>query len=240
MSYNTFTPIVTNGLVLYLDAANTKSYPGSGTSWLDLSKNGNNGTLVGGPTFSSDGGGSIVFDGNDDYVGWNTFAAVKQQNWSSITMETAFKLVSYVGGTSGRQYIFDNRDVAASEGAVSLFHDSSVTPLGLKLYYNTVGASYEEPLITTIPLNSLIFYQVVFDKTTSTNNIKHFVNGVNVLTRSVTVTQNTAGSGRVWMGRWSGGGYQWNGNIYSYRIYNRKLTDLEILQNYNATKFRFQ
>ena len=237
--------IVKDGLILDLDAGKLDSYNRLGTTWNDISGNGNNGTLT---NFSSpspqtiwngDNGGSIIFDGTNDYVGWNTFSAVKQQNWSSITMETTFKLVSYVGGTSGRQYIFDNRDVAASEGAVSLFHDSSVTPLGLKLYYNTVGASYEEPLITTIPLNSLIFYQVVFDKTTSTNNIKHFVNGVNVLTRSVTVTQNTAGSGRVWMGRWSGGGYQWNGNIYSYRIYNRKLTDSEITQNYNALKGRY-
>jgi hypothetical protein len=60
--------IVTDGLVLYLDAANQKSYPGTGTTWNDLSGNGNNGTLVNGPTFNSDNNGSIVFDGVDDYV----------------------------------------------------------------------------------------------------------------------------------------------------------------------------
>ena len=60
--------IVRNGLVLYLDAANPKSYPGSGTTWKDLSGNGNNGTLVNGPTFNSANGGSIVFDGTNDYV----------------------------------------------------------------------------------------------------------------------------------------------------------------------------
>ena len=59
------TDIVTNGLVLFLDANNTNSYPGSGTSWYDLSGNGNTGTLTNGPTFSSVNGGTIVFDGID-------------------------------------------------------------------------------------------------------------------------------------------------------------------------------
>lgn len=60
--------IVTNGLVLALDAAKKDSYPGSGTVWRDISGNGNNGTLTNGPTFNSGNGGSIVFDGVDDYV----------------------------------------------------------------------------------------------------------------------------------------------------------------------------
>ncbi len=60
--------IVTNGLVLCLDAASRKSYPGTGNVWRDLSGNGNNGTLTNGPTFSSANGGSIVFDGIYDPV----------------------------------------------------------------------------------------------------------------------------------------------------------------------------
>ena len=60
--------IVKDGLVLHLDAANYKSYPGSGTTWSDLSGNGNNGTLTNGPTFDSGNRGSIVFDGSNDFV----------------------------------------------------------------------------------------------------------------------------------------------------------------------------
>ena len=60
--------IVTDGLVLCLDAANKRSYPGTGTTWTDRSANGNNGTLTNGPTFDSANGGSIVFDGTNDYV----------------------------------------------------------------------------------------------------------------------------------------------------------------------------
>ena len=59
--------IIDDGLVLYLDAANTKSYPGSGTTWTDLSGNGNNGTLENGVGYNSGNGGSLVFDGVDDY-----------------------------------------------------------------------------------------------------------------------------------------------------------------------------
>ena len=60
--------IITDSLILCLDAANTKSYPGSGATWTDLSGNGNNVTLTNGPTYSSVDGGSIVFDGTNDYA----------------------------------------------------------------------------------------------------------------------------------------------------------------------------
>jgi hypothetical protein len=68
MGFNYSPKIVTDGLVLYLDAANSKSYPGSGTTWGDLSRGGNNGTLVNGPTFSSANGGSLVFNGTNQYA----------------------------------------------------------------------------------------------------------------------------------------------------------------------------
>ena len=61
-----FPSIVTNGLVLCLDAGNQLSYPGTGTTWNDLSRNGNDGTLTNGPVFNS--GGSMVFDGVNDYI----------------------------------------------------------------------------------------------------------------------------------------------------------------------------
>ena len=65
-------PIITNGLVLCLDAADRNSYPGSGTTWTDLSGRGNNGTLQNGVGYSGDNGGSLSFDGVDDYVSIGT------------------------------------------------------------------------------------------------------------------------------------------------------------------------
>ena len=63
-----FPSIITSGLVLHLDAGNAASYPGTGTTWTDLSGNSRNGTLTDGPTYSSANGGSIVFDGTNDFV----------------------------------------------------------------------------------------------------------------------------------------------------------------------------
>jgi hypothetical protein len=80
--------IVTDGLVLALDAGSKKSYAGSGTTWKDLSGNGNNGTLVNGPTFNSANGGSIVFDGVDDYV---LLPNIVENSNSSTTIEVIMK-----------------------------------------------------------------------------------------------------------------------------------------------------
>ena len=68
MSFSYSPKVVTDGLVLYLDAANPKSYVSGSTAWNDVSRGGNNGTLTNGPTFNSANGGSIVFDGVNDYV----------------------------------------------------------------------------------------------------------------------------------------------------------------------------
>ena len=67
MAFSYSPKIVTDGLVFAVDAANKKSYPGSGTTWTDLAGS-NDGTLTNGPTFDSGNGGSIVFDGSDDYI----------------------------------------------------------------------------------------------------------------------------------------------------------------------------
>ena len=85
MSFN-YSPKIVNdsSLVLYLDAANNRSYPGSGTNWNDISKGANTVTLVNGPTFNTSKGGNIVFDGADDYCSTNlvkTFTNMTIQAW---------------------------------------------------------------------------------------------------------------------------------------------------------------
>ena len=100
MAFNFSPKIVTNGLVLALDAANTKSYPGSGTVWSDLTPNGNNGALTNGPTFNSANGGSIVFDGTNDYLqGVST-----NYKWATSTGETTFLLVRFDGAYTDESF----------------------------------------------------------------------------------------------------------------------------------------
>ena len=87
--------IVTDGLALCLDAANSKSYPGSGSTWTDLSGNGNNATLTNGPTYSSANGGSIVFDGVNDYVAPTGLTnALWQGNWT-VSFWVNFDIINY-------------------------------------------------------------------------------------------------------------------------------------------------
>ena len=78
--------IVSSGLVLHLDAGNASSYPGSGTTWTDLSGSGNNGTLVNGPTYSSANGGSLSFDGVNDYVSVSNTSQLRPSTELSIGM----------------------------------------------------------------------------------------------------------------------------------------------------------
>ena len=78
--------IVTDGLVLCLDAGDGKSYSGSGTTWYDRSGNGNNGILVNGPTFDSNNRGAIVFDGVNDHVSIPNSSSLQLSNNQSFTI----------------------------------------------------------------------------------------------------------------------------------------------------------
>jgi len=89
--------IVTSNVVLALDAADRNSYPGSGTLWKDLSGNRNHGTLVNGPTFSDSNGGSIVFDGVDDYINLNAGNAIN--NWNPDGTDPALSYISYTSAS---------------------------------------------------------------------------------------------------------------------------------------------
>ena len=100
VSYNS--SIVTNGLVLCLDAGNPRSYPGSGTAWYDVSGNNKTGTLVNGPSYNSSNGGSFVFDGVDDYVNVNNF------NVSHGTSNFTYSCWAYLSGKPSLGTIFEN------------------------------------------------------------------------------------------------------------------------------------
>ena len=97
--------IIVDGLILHLDAGNSSSYSGSGTTWTDLSGEGNNGTLVNGTSYTSDDGGSLVFDGTNDYV---NLGAV-QINTAAGTIGMWIKLDSTVGRFFGRGGNFESR-----------------------------------------------------------------------------------------------------------------------------------
>ena len=101
--------IVTDGLVLCLDSANTKSYGGSGTTWTDVSGSGNNGTLYNGPTHTSGADGYFTFDGSNDYSQLSDTLAPSTGSFSGFFWYQ-------ITGTSGRGGLFERRQGSPYNG----------------------------------------------------------------------------------------------------------------------------
>jgi hypothetical protein len=209
--------IVTDGLVLALDAGNVKSYPGSGITWLDKSGRGNNGTLTNGPTFNSGSLGSIVFDGTDDGVNLpniNTSDGKTYLIWVKNTSTSGLRL-AYAHRDPDRVYLgVNNTDVYLRVGS-----DSS--------YISGVTLTVNLWFLLGIRINSITEYE-------------GFVNGISLGTRTTTLDSSTGtGLGAYYNNTDQPFGSYWQGSIASTQIYNRALSAQEVLQNYNATKGRF-
>jgi len=210
--------IATSGLVLYLDAANKFSYPGSGTNWKDLSGNSNNGTLTNGPTFSAGNMGSVVFDGVDDYISFSSLL----DTTANVSVEMWF----YNTQTSGESTLLMNGNGSNAGYAIGLgICASGIT--NLTVLFGGVACN-----VVTATVSTNTWYQMVYTKTGSSNIL--YVNG----TQRSTANQNcNSPSGNLTTIGGSAGGYK--GNIAITRMYNRVLSAAEVLQNYNAIKNRF-
>jgi predicted outer membrane repeat protein len=227
--------IITNGLVLYLDAANRNSYPGSGTTWTDLSGNNNNFTLVNGPTFSSGNMGSILFDGTNDYVDAVNTGTTFQFANVTFTVSLWIKTTSSTGGV-----IISKGATASTAGWLFQF-DSSGTVSG-----TTKGSDGTNTYnrTSTATVNNNIWRNIVSVYTTNTttlgsNTISIYIdgvlsNGTGTLGGAVYATTTDT----IQIGRRPTGAY-WSGSVSNIQIYNRALSATEVLQNYNATKSRF-
>jgi hypothetical protein len=218
INYNPRT--VTDGLVLALDAANIRSYPGSGTTWTDLSGRGNNGTLTNGPTYNSANGGSIVFDGVDDKV---TFPNNTISTSSGMTVEVWFKT------SSGTKY----QDIFDLDDAYGVWIVTNFSASGkINASFNTVSGYMTADYVANN------WYQVVLSGSGTSNFM--YLNGVQVATASQTVASsinlNTARIGNVDGDRAS---EYLVGNVSCLKLYNRALSAAEISQNFNALRGRF-
>jgi hypothetical protein len=220
--------IVTDGLVLNLDGGFTPSYPRSGTTWSDLSLSSNNGTLTNGPTYNTDGGGSIVFDGVNDYVDCGN---------TSITNITSPNLTLAAIFTSTNINTTQTIMSKAEAGGYGL--ELNVTEPSLQVSIH-IGGSYRIVNYASSNLQSNSIYYVV--GTYDNNQIKLYVNGiqVNALTMSGSITSTSVPMCLGTNPASGGGGIRYlNGKIYTTQIYNRALSATEVLQNYNAQKGRF-
>jgi hypothetical protein len=230
MGLNHSPSIVTSGLILALDAANSKSYPGSGTTWIDLSTSKNNGTLANTPLYSSSNG-SIVFSG---YGGANNYISLSNlpSTLPQLTVEVWVNLL--YSGNQGVLYIIGQRN-----SAFRLMYGAS--------NFNWVCATTNNSWYstgTTLSSNSVTVYNVwnhvVVTYDGSFNRI--YVNGV------LQGTSTPAISGNILMSS-LGGLYimqtdasnldNGSGQLSIARIYNVALTQEQILQNFNAQRGRY-
>jgi hypothetical protein len=220
-----------NGLVLCLDAGNRKSYPGSGTTWTDLSGRGNNGTLTNmdGTNLNSANGGSLTFDGTNEYVscgpssnlslGSGNFTIncwVYPTNTTSNTIVTSRVIKSlsnlyWTFGIDNTRLLFQSR----TSGGTQYFALSNTSTVSTNNWYNTVAVRLNN--VITVYVNGIAGPTTVND---GGNNLTEQYIGIGIF-------------------NFTGFENNFSGNISNFSVYNRALTASEIQQNYNALKGRF-
>ena len=207
--------IVTSGLTLLFDAGFTPSYPKSGTSWTDLSFSGNNATLYSGPTYNSSNGGSVVFDGTDDYCLAGPGLAIT----GNLTVTAWVRPTSF-----------------ANQGNIV----SKTANLGYRMRFQSTGTfwMYSNGNTITSPsaytINNWFHTVGVFSST----GLRMYINGSIVQSNGTPFTPSYAASSFI-VGGNSTTQELFQGRIANVSVYNRALSSTEVLQNYNAQKARF-
>ena len=207
--------IVTQGLVLDLDAAKKESYPGTGTSWNDISGNNINGTLVNGPTFDTGFGGSIVFDGTNDYANLSNPTSLQNLSEGTISM-------------------WLNR--TATTATYQMMFTDDVSNLELSFLSNNLRFYIGNSNTLDYPLSTLNTWFMVTGVWSTSGNYKNlYVNSV--LVRTSTNSLNTLSNIRYIGSR--AGSFPFAGNISTTQIYTRALSQAEVTQNFNVYRSRY-
>jgi len=227
-------PIVTDGLVFAVDAANYESYTSGSTTWSDLSGNGNDGTLTNGPTFDSGNGGSIVFDGTNDYVITQNFNEDSNLGLSVFAWVYLTNYSNYLGNDYA--WIINKRD-SSNDMQWQLFYKNGKVSATIFNSNTNIGI-----VDTGINFNLNEWCYVGF--TTNGNNGSTLSTYHNGIFSDSSTLSNDRGTGTrpiaIGTPAWNlGSDLNWYGNIAQTKIYNRALSSTEISQNYNALKGRF-
>ena len=218
--------VVQDGLILNLDAGVKDSYNG-GATWRDLAAD-NNLTLYNSPKFQTNNGGGFQFDGTDDYGDFSSFDITGGNNYTiSIVLSRDYSI-------SGYRYILDDSNGASGFG-IRMPHGNSH---GLECFaYDSAGGAASILARTNVFTSSDIYYLTFVFRTSS---IDSYINGGSKQSKSGIPNNIKASSTPTRLAANSqSGSERWLGKIYSVRIYNRVLSDTEILQNYNVMRHRF-
>jgi hypothetical protein len=238
--------IVTNGLLVYLDAANVRSYPGSGGIWTDLSRNTNNASLFNSPLFNNGNGGNIIFDGINEYSSISTPNLTTTQKEGSLTYEYWLKAnnaltTGFGESTAGTNFF--SPGTPQGLGGDAFYNYNNMSYRGFQfcfgtngfvagLHNNGIAPTFLVDYQTYTGINHLVVIKNAY-------NVQYYINGVlrkTSLTSSAIIGDSMSyitSAQSTYFGRW------FNGTIYNVKFYNRALTTSEILQNYNALKGRY-
>ena len=223
----------TDGLILNLDVANPKSYPGSGTTWTDTIS-GFDSSLVNGPTNSTSGKGSLIFDGTNDYcqITSNGTGTFNNQSW---TIESWVR--PHVTTKDGAIFSYDYTAHSPPYYATQFRLMNSGR---IYLSWNNNGSWTSNVTSFSTPNDTYVaneWQHIVGLFTSGRQEIR--LNGeiVDSDNKAHTITYY---SQEVWVGRANYSSGYLDGNIGMVKYYNRALSGDEIIQNYNATKHRFK
>jgi hypothetical protein len=226
--------IVTDGLVLCLDAGNTKSYPGSGTAWTDLSGRGNTGTLTNGPTYSSVNGGSLVFNGSSQYATLGTTSSLRG-------IQVPLTICGWANSNSFSGIYPTLYSAYASTVGGQLYSMIRVDS-GTLIYYasNSSGGFQSQGTFTPSP-NVWNFYAIVVSGSIASPTVKIFLNGTSqsFSYTSFTSSPDLSVDFRIGSNQAQPATESWNGNISAVQAYTRALSDSEVSQNFNALRGRY-
>ncbi len=216
-------PIVSSSLRLNLEAFNPSSYSGSGNIWYDLSGNGFNASLINGPTFSTDGTGCIVLDGSNDYISLST------NGFAPASLSIEWWIKKSPGDTDGYIHVVDNYDNPETR-----FY---MTDTNFQAALYDAGAYRWTGNIASITTDT--WYHAV--ATITNGSQKFYVNGVQTASNSGFYDGGNSPEHTIGTYNRPGAGYggYWKGKIAAYRFYTKVLTQQEVLQNFNARRWRF-
>jgi len=232
--------VITDGLVLNLDAGNPLSYTGSGTTWTDLSASATNAALTNGPTYGNSNNGFITFDGVNDYGLVTNPATLRNQNFTVslwILPETQNQAL-----TSLADFEHSNAGGGALNGWVIQSEDATTNRFYYITYYT--GSSFQ-PVGNFgagkgLQVTTGVWQNLTYTKSGTT--VTGYRNGIQIYTAtaasgtvSYTAGKNFAVAGTVVaaLGRY------FKGNISNLQIYNRGLSSSEVVQNFNAIRVRY-
>jgi hypothetical protein len=247
VSYNSV--ISRDGLVLHLVAGNSRSYPGTGTTWYDISGNNNHGTLVNGPTYSSANGGSISFDGVNDYVncGYSSLFDLATTKTVAIWINSR----SFDGGFQTNDIVnTDNLIVKRTWQFNAYDSNNDNSDASISIYSVGTGGGDRAIATTTEVLKTNQWQHIAFttpDRLATASRIKIYLNGieqsVNDFSSGTFGEANTLSiNNPLCIGRRAENNLadlHFNGLLDDLRIYSRVLSPLEIKQIYNSTRKRF-